>query len=79
MHEAEGEAYERLSESLKGQGVTQRGSWALKDLLNWGVAEMATWDFDKYSARARGIRWYIERNRSMRTDKYGYNYGREKE
>lgn len=55
---------ERMSEALKGQGVTQMGSWFVEDAWNWGTSAMLKWKYSKVSKSARIWHAAIEEKRA---------------
>ena len=55
----------RMMEALKGQGVTQIGSWFVGDAWNWGTSTMAKWCYSKVSKSARVWHRAIEKKREF--------------
>ena len=47
----------RFFEALKGQGVTQSGSWYVADAHNWGTSTMAKWKYTRVSKSAKS--WHL--------------------
>ena len=54
----------RMREALKGQGVTQMGSWFVADAWNWGTSAMVKWTYSKVSKSARIWHQAIEKKRA---------------
>ena len=51
-------------ESLKGQGVTQLGSWFVADAWNWGTSTMIKWRYSNVSKSAKYWHMAIEKKRA---------------